>query len=133
MVTAEEKKSSVEEVFGPVIHSYSRAEAIEDGVLIDLTGNFPSDTRLFKWPVACTSRVWERMEAAAQKQGNDLGLCVWDICYMAIHGVISRPDPSMVIFQVALPLGGPLETLKMVCGPGDHGEPVLTVMLPDED
>jgi len=23
--------------------------------------------------------------------------------------------------------------LKAVCGPGDEGEPVITVMLPDED
>jgi hypothetical protein len=27
----------------------------------------------------------------------------------------------------------PLVRLKAVCGPGDQGEPVLTVMLPDED
>ena len=26
----------------------------------------------------------------------------------------------------------PLVRLKAVCGPGDHGEPVVTVMLPDE-
>jgi hypothetical protein len=27
----------------------------------------------------------------------------------------------------------PLVRLKAVCGPGDQGEPVLTVMLPEED
>ena len=27
----------------------------------------------------------------------------------------------------------PLVSLKAVCGPGDQGEPVLTVMMPDED
>jgi uncharacterized protein DUF6573 len=27
----------------------------------------------------------------------------------------------------------PLVRLKAVCGPGDQGEPVITVMLPDED
>jgi hypothetical protein len=27
----------------------------------------------------------------------------------------------------------PLMRLKAVCGPGDHGEPVVTVMLPEED
>ncbi len=26
-----------------------------------------------------------------------------------------------------------LVTLKAVCGPGDQGEPVITIMLPDED
>jgi hypothetical protein len=27
----------------------------------------------------------------------------------------------------------PLVRLKALCGPGDQGEPVLTVMLPEED
>jgi hypothetical protein len=27
----------------------------------------------------------------------------------------------------------PLVRLKAVCGPGDHGEPVITAMLRDED
>jgi hypothetical protein len=27
----------------------------------------------------------------------------------------------------------PLVTLRALCGPGDRGEPVITVMLPDED
>ncbi len=27
----------------------------------------------------------------------------------------------------------PLVCLKALCGPGDQGEPVLTVMLPDQD
>jgi hypothetical protein len=27
----------------------------------------------------------------------------------------------------------PLVRLKALCGPGDQGEPVLTVMMPDED
>jgi hypothetical protein len=27
----------------------------------------------------------------------------------------------------------PLVNLKAVCGPGDDGEPVLTVMMPEED
>jgi hypothetical protein len=27
----------------------------------------------------------------------------------------------------------PLVRLKAVCGPGDDGEPVVTVMLPEED
>jgi hypothetical protein len=26
----------------------------------------------------------------------------------------------------------PLVRLKALCGPGDHGEPVITVMMPDE-
>src|ERR1700694_4913366 len=46
-----------EDLFGSVIHSYSRAEALEDGALIDVT----STTREagFLIPVALTRAVWE--------------------------------------------------------------------------
>ena len=42
----------------PVIFSYSRAQAIEDGVLVDLT-KWAKETG-FRIPVACTSTLWER-------------------------------------------------------------------------
>ncbi len=37
-----------------------------------------------------------------------------------------------VIFLMA-PEKQETATLKAMCGPGDNGEPVLTVMLPEED
>ena len=40
----------------PVIFSYTRAQAIEDGVLIDLT-EWAKETG-FRYPVACTTAVW---------------------------------------------------------------------------
>ena len=42
----------------PVIFSYTRAQAIEDGVLIDLT-EWAKETG-FKIPVACTATVWHQ-------------------------------------------------------------------------
>jgi len=41
----------------PVIFSYTRAQAIEDGVLVDLSA-WAQETG-FKVPVACTSTVWQ--------------------------------------------------------------------------
>ncbi len=40
----------------PVIFTYTRAQAIEDGVLVDLS-EWAKETG-FKIPVACTSEVW---------------------------------------------------------------------------
>ena len=40
----------------PVIFSYTRARAIEDGVLVDLS-EWARETG-FKVPVACTAAVW---------------------------------------------------------------------------
>ena len=46
------ENTSLEDVFGPVISCYSRAQAIEDGVLVDVT-NMAREAG-FKWPVALT-------------------------------------------------------------------------------
>jgi hypothetical protein len=45
-------------MFDHVIHAYSRANAIEDGVLIDVSS--VAKEAGFKIPVAVTSGVWER-------------------------------------------------------------------------
>ena len=116
-----------------VIFSYTRAQAMEDGVLVDLSGPFPNDTRIFKYPVACTSAVWQLIEDACKRLGQELGASVWDICFMAVNCQIKQVDPSTALFRVGIPLGGKEHTLKIVCGPGDDGKPVMTIMLPHED
>ena len=66
-------------------------------------------------------------------------LRLWDVLTMlrfAIRG--QRGDTSEVRFAVHVRNDNrrrtpPLVRLKAVCGPGDQGEPVLTVMMPDED
>jgi hypothetical protein len=47
---------SAESFFGNVISTYTRTQAIEDGVLID-AGAMAKEAG-FKWPVALTSAVW---------------------------------------------------------------------------
>jgi hypothetical protein len=131
----EAKQSSMEEFFGEVISSYSRAQAIDDGVLVDLSGLFPSDTRLYKWPVACTAAVWSLIEKVCLQRGTgeliNLGAWVWDLCWMSINAKTKVLSPSEHLFECSI--GSKVHTLKAICGPGDHGEPVITFMLPDED
>ena len=120
-----------------MIFEYTRAQAIADGVLIDLTYCFPSDTRLFKWPLACTSAVWNLIESAASVEEVESALYVWDVAYMAHVAIKSATNSgsSELPFEVKMPLteNGSEYKLKLVCGPGDNGEPVLTIMLPMED
>ena len=49
-------EQSAESFFGNVISTYTRAQAIEDGVLVD-AGSMANEAG-FKWPVALTSAVW---------------------------------------------------------------------------
>ena len=52
--------------FGETIYSYSRAQAIEDGVLVDLS-HVDSIRQHWKHPFACTSAVWGIIEDALQR------------------------------------------------------------------
>ncbi len=131
MVAEKDKKSSLEDIFGPVISSYSRAQAIEDGVLVDLTSLFPSDTRAYRYPVACTQAVWGLIEDESHKDRARAGALVWLLCHMSAKYPVKKIDESTVLFNVVI--GKETHTLKCNCGPGDKGEPVMTLMLQNED
>jgi hypothetical protein len=129
--------TTMKELFGDVIYSYTRAQAIEDGYFVDLSAHFPKECRMYRYPVACTTAVWSLVEqsVADERHCNSLAGVVWDILYMSQRGVVSRPDDQTAIFQVIITGTGRnnTHTLKIVCGPGDEGEPVMTIMLPEED
>lgn len=128
---------SMLDLFGPVISSYSRAQAIEDGMLVDLSQANGAKGH-FKFPLACTAAVWALIEQAidpANGECNDLAGVLHDICWMSKSPLAYAPDPTTRLFDVIL-AGVPPKSghgLKMVCGPGDTPEPVLTIMLPEED
>jgi hypothetical protein len=122
----------------PVIYRYTRAQAIADGVLVDLSP-WAKETG-FKIPLACTEAVWngyivpaEELRPAGQSERGRAHDLLW-MLYVAIRKCPKRTD--QVCFQTLF-LMSPHNTrtidFKAVCGPGDDGEPVLTVMLPDED
>lgn len=120
-----------------LIHSYSRAQAIEDGVLIDV-----SDTAReagFTFPVALTHAVHASyVEVPEGVPCQDPSGRLWDILWMLRHAIRSQPSSGPEVkFQLLVQntrKGPPrLVTLKSLCGPGDEGEPVITILLPDED
>lgn len=133
----------------PVIYSYTRAQAIEDGVLVDLTA-WAQETG-FKIPVACTCEVWHRyivppegtreLGQSERGRGHDLlWMLIVAIKRQSAHkraegnGDAASDDRLQyeVLFLQA-PNRHETVTLKSICGPGDHGEHVITIMLPHED
>ena len=82
---------SLEDVFGPVVASYSRAQAIEDGVLIDVTAM--AREAGFKWPVALTHTAWCDCVAwtgritAFSAPGR-----VWPFVGRAVYGVLRHSN-----------------------------------------
>ena len=81
---------STESFFGEVISTYTRAQAIEDGVLID-TGRMAQEAG-FKWPVAVTSAAWADCIAwteddSEQQVYQDQSGRLWDVLFMASHAI----------------------------------------------
>jgi type I site-specific restriction endonuclease len=78
--------------FGPVISTYSRAQAIDDGFLIN-AGSMACEAG-FKWPVALTHGAWcdcvTWSDSDTQKQiHQDESGRVWDVLFMGSHALRS--------------------------------------------
>ena len=98
--------------------------------------HFHVETKI-SYPVALTTAVWADYVAVPDGvEGQDEVGRLWDILWMLRAEIRRRPSGSVIRF-VVLVRNDEREpqtvTLKSVCGPGDNAEPVITVMLPDED
>lgn len=134
---------STDPIFGEVVFQYTRAQAIADGVLIDAT-ELARDAG-FRYPVAITAAVWEDCIAwddtdSEQQVHQDLTGRLWDVLFLAAHGARSANAGSeRVSFEIdRVPRDGrstraETTVLNMVIGPGDNGEPVITILQPHED
>ena len=122
------------EDFGPVIFRYTRTHAIEDGVLID-AGRLAKEAG-FNCPVALTSAAW-----AATVDGPQFGQVgceegrLWDVLHM-LRVSAPRASGNLAHFTVMVAdAEGRMRdvSLRALCGPGDDGIPVITILLPHED
>jgi hypothetical protein len=145
------EQDRVEDVFGPVIYAYTRAQAIEDGVLVDVSAM--AKEAGIKLPTAITAAVHvEYVVVPEELKGfQDEAGRLWDVVWMCAFAIRSGEiQGSEGTFQliVATPDNAPwrsnekrhagsktqrLVTLKAVCGPSDDGSPCITIMRPEED
>lgn len=121
---------------GVLIYSYTRAQAIADGVLIDVS-NLAKEAG-FRFPVAMTSTVWGKCVSVPEGvEGQDETGRLWDVLSMLRFRIrASSGKEGELFFEVLVRNDNqrPRKVkLKAVCGPGDDAEPVITVMLPEED
>ena len=132
-----------------VIHTYTRAAALADGVLIeaDTVETGICHSAGFRLPIAFTAAAWSDTVAwdeginanKAEFTGQSEAGRLWDVLTMARHASREGAGQNLIAFEVLrVPATGTktdpeLAQLVIHIGPGDHGEPVLTVMLPNED
>lgn len=122
--------------FSEVIYSYTRKQALEDGVLVDLNQFIPIHESGYKYPIACTETVWNIINAAVKnkKYCNDYEGVIWDIIYMS-RFKSQAISASTHLYKVII-TGVSRQrtfTFKIMVHPGDNMEPVITIMLPEED
>jgi hypothetical protein len=136
-------EQSAESFFGDVISTYTRAQAIEDGVLIDISPI--AKTAGFEWPVAMTASAWadcvawSDTDSRTQVYQDESGR-LWDVIFMAFQAIcLSKEAGDRLLFRLyRVPRDGrsmeaELTTLKLIVGPGDRGEPVMTILLSNEN
>ena len=132
-------------LWGETIHAYTRAEAIEDGALVDVSAT--AREAGFTVPVALTAALWHDVNDIPEHLGSiaDAKGRLWDVLWMGRHAArTSRGDAAEIVYKLHMPVGeqpdpdgGPIDDLfayrvKMVSGPGDGGEHVITLMRPSE-
>ena len=123
----------------PTIFTYTRAQAIADGVLVDVSKL--AREAGFRCPVAVTAGVWaECVRLPEGVTGQDETGRLWDVLQMLRFDIGMNPGARTERVDFAVHVRNdnregdpPLVQLYALCGPGDDAEPVITVMLPTED
>lgn len=124
-----------------VISVYTRAQAIDDGVLVDVTEM--AREAGFRCPVALSQAVhaecvaWDQEDDHTQVYQDQAGR-LWDVLWMASMAARAGGSGRKPFELYCVPRDGKsrepaLTTLHLHAGPGDAGELVITILLPNED
>lgn len=119
------------------IHTYTRTEALTDGVLVD--ASLLAREAGFNWQVALTDHLYHRYVVPSldlANQGQSIEGRLWDILQVLRVAIRSTTIQDTLSFSVAFIMApDTIEEVELVAhaGPGDRFEPVLTIMLPGDD
>ena len=135
---------SAADFFGKPIFTYTRADAIADGVLVDVSEI--AREAGFVVPVALSKAAWgdavawSQDDSARQVHQDEAGR-LWDVLNLARYRIklaSKQASGELGLSVLRIPRGGnarrPIRVqLKIHSGAGDNGEHVMTIMLPNED
>ncbi len=118
-----------------IVSKYSRADAIKDGTLADVTEQAKDCG--FTVPVAITDTVHNTIEQAVRNDStNDYAGILHDILTMAFYTVRRAPRGITAALMTVAIRGLSARKniqLKIMIGPGDNAEPVITISFPEEN
>ena len=125
--------------FGPVIHTYTRKQAVADGFQIEVTKT--AQEAGIRFHVFLTRGVYDLcVTVPPGVTGQDEAGRLWDVVWM-LRFAIMRSQPGATRLPVALYVRNsdtqPAKLTKLIATAGavdiDDPAPAITVMLPDED
>ena len=113
-----------------LICSYTRAEALADGVLVDVSER--AKRAGIRYPTACTAGVWSLIDCLPASETDTLAGIVRDVraeevLRVMLAAIRQARGTARVVFAA---LGA---NLWAQCGPGDTDAPVITIMREGED
>ena len=120
-----------------VVYAYSREQAIADGVLVDVTETAKAIG--FKLHTVVTDHLFHgyvEVPEGLEGEGQSVTGRLHDLMVLALFAARRAVNTDRVSFKADFLMApGRKETIDVVAhiGPGDHGEPVLTIMLPEDD
>ena len=122
--------------FGGSGFRYTRAEALRDGVLHDITG-VAAECADLQVPAALTQGLWRALAGNAPFNPKDPRLR--ELCYgfafaaagLTPGGWAGRKDGGEFAFRFRQ--GACWMHARLLVSPGDQGEPVVTFTLPRDD
>lgn len=131
------------------VYKYTRAQAIEDGALIEVDEKIATEAG-FKVPVALTSAIyhkyvyWTEGDNERQTYQDESGR-LWDLLYMCAFYFRVAKEQGKAHEWLVFPLSVIIRDeqsraqrsknvkVKAILHAGDNFEAVLTLMLPNED
>jgi hypothetical protein len=124
--------------FGPVVYSYTRAQAVADGFQIEVTKSAREAGITF--PVFLTRSVFDQFVTVPPGvTGQDEAGRLWDVVWMlrlaARRTTAGKPRLMFALYVRNDNRAPRLVKLIATCGPLDidDPQPAITVMMPDED
>ena len=119
--------SSMEDIFGEVISVYTREQAHDDGVLIDVSETDAAG--LFRFPCSITVALHGALSRGKGSDAATYSARLWDVLFMAQTASRSA-NSSDVFFKVKV--GREVLALWGNCGPADDGAACMTFGFPED-
>ena len=120
-----------------LIFSYTRAQAIADGVLIDVTAQ--AKEAGFKLHTVVSDNLFGSYitpPTGLEGEGQSISGRLHDLFMVLRTAILGKSATDYLELDVLfLMTPGRHERVRIIAvvGPGDHGEPVMTIMLPGDD